>query len=87
MPYTHKKRQKNKKEEVWKTIYQIYNHGYLQGEELVGVRGGKRGLKRTFYLLLHKLLNCPFLNLFKEHVFTYCFYSTNFKNQTSERTK
>lgn len=38
----------------------MYNHGDLQGEELVEVRGGKRGLKRLFYFLLHMLLNCRF---------------------------
>lgn len=61
MPYTHKDRHTHKKSPIyWKTIYQIYNHSYLQGEELVEVRGGKRGLKRLFYFLLHMLLNCRF---------------------------
>lgn len=38
----------------------MYNHGNLQGEELVEVRGGKKGLKRLFYFLN---LCCAFRHL------------------------
>ena len=68
------KKKKKKKKEVWKTIYQIY-HGHLERGEVVGVRGGKRGPKGIFHFLLHKLLNCSVLNLFKEHALMCCFYT------------